>query len=168
LLFQSRNIGKARIYGMDIRYDQSLEEWNDALQGWMLNVAAYWTKGENRDTDQPLNSIAPPQAVLGASWVSDSGDWDLAVTTTLTAAKKTGDIDETGGARFATPGWGIVDVTAGWHYSDWLELRIGVFNLGDKTYWRWLDVSRLDASDPMIPILSRPGRNYSLTAQFFF
>ena len=168
LLFQSRNIEKARIYGLDLRYEQELGPWSESLEGWRLNLAAYWAKGENRETGEPLNSIAPPQGVLGLSWFSADGRWNIGATSTLTAAKRSSDIDETGGQRFATPSWAIFDINAGWRVSERLELRAAVFNLGNKTYWRWLDVARLDASDPMIPLLSRPGRNYSLTARYTF
>lgn len=168
LIFQSRNIDQARIYGVDLRYDQDLGQWKNFLRGWMLNIAAYWSRGENRESGQPLNSIAPPQAVIGISRHSSDGNWDIGATTTLTAAKSRQDIDQTKTARFPTPAWGVVDLTAGWRPSNWLELRAGVFNLGDKTYWRWLDVANLDASDPMLAVLSRPGRNYSLTARFTF
>jgi hemoglobin/transferrin/lactoferrin receptor protein len=168
LLFQSRNIGRARIYGADVRYNQDLGEWNDSLGGWTLNLAAYWAAGENQDSGEPLNSIAPPQAVLGISWLSADGDWDLDATSTLTAAKHRDDIDETGLTRFATPSWAILDLTAGWRLSGEWELRAGVFNVGDKTYWRWLDVAGLEVTDPMIPVLLRPGRNFSMTVRFAF
>lgn len=168
LIFQSRNIDRARIYGLDLRYDQDLGFWSDALQGWMLNAAAYWSEGENRETGQPLNSIAPPQAMMGISWRSADGNRDVGVHTTWTAAKKKKDIDQTGGARVQTGSWGVVDLTAGWRFSSWLELRAGVFNLGDKTYWRWLDVANREAEDPMNALLARPGRNYSFTARMSF
>jgi hemoglobin/transferrin/lactoferrin receptor protein len=168
LIFQSRNIDRARIYGVDIRYDQDLSAWHESMQGWMLNLAGYWAEGENRQSDQPLNSIAPPQAVLGLSWVSANADWDFAVNGTFTASKDQSDIDQTDGERFSTPAWGIVDLTAGWRPNGRLELRAGIFNLTDKTYWRWLDVANLEADDPMISLLSRPGRNYSITARFSF
>lgn len=168
LIFQSRNIDKARIRGVDIRYDLDLSAWSQSMQGWMLNLAAYWAEGENLQTDQPLNSIAPPQAVVGLSWASADGSWDFAGNTTLTASKDESEIDETDGERFATPSWGIIDLSAGWRPNSRLELRAGIFNLTDKTYWRWLDVANQEADDPMLPLLSRPGRNYSITARFSY
>ena len=168
LIFQSRNIGRARIYGLDVRYDQDLGAWNDALQGWSFRAAAYWAEGENRDSRQALNSIAPPQAVLGVAWQSADGRVDAGINTTLTAAKHEKDIDQTDGARFRTPGWAVIDLTAGWHPNDRLELRAGVFNLGDETYWRWLDVANRAADDPMIGLLARPGRSCSVTARFSY
>jgi hemoglobin/transferrin/lactoferrin receptor protein len=138
------------------------------MQGWFLTAAAYWSEGENRQNGQPLNSISPPQAVFGVNWHSASETWDLELTSTLTAAKKDSDIDLSTGSRFASDSWTSFDLTAGWQANDSLELRAGIFNIGDQTYWRWLDVSRLEANDPMIPVLSRPGRNYSVTIRFQF
>jgi hemoglobin/transferrin/lactoferrin receptor protein len=168
LIFQSINIGKARIYGADFSWEQDMGAWSDTLQGFSLRASAFWASGENRQTGEPLNSIAPPQAVLGVSWVSPAGEWELRISSTLTAAKHSDDIDEVLVPRFATPSWITVDFTTAWRCARWLELRAGVFNIGNETYWRWLDVARLDASDPMIPLLSRPGRNYSITAQFSY
>ena len=165
---RSRNIDKARIQGLDLRYDQDLSSWSSRLNGWLLKLAAYWAEGENRQTSQPLNSIAPPQAVLGFLWNSDDGSWDVEATATVTASKDESDIDQTDAERFATPSWVTLDLTAGVRPREWLEIRAGVFNMADETYWRWLDVSRLEADDPMIPLLSRPGRTYSLTARFTF
>ncbi len=168
LIFQSRNIDKARIYGLDARFDQDLSSWSQRLEGWTLNLAAYWADGENRQSGEPLNSIAPPQAVLGLSWLSDDGAWDFSATGTFTSKKEESSIDQTDGERFATPRWITLDLTAGWQPTEAIELRAGVFNLADETYWRWLDVANLEADDPMIPLLSRPGRNYSFTARFNF
>ncbi len=168
LIFQSRNIDQARIYGIDIRYHQDLGEWNDSLRGWMLNVAAYRAQGENRDTNQPLNSITPPQAVIGLSWVSANNSWDFAAIGTFTDAKRESDIDHTDGTRFATPSWEIVDLIAGWRPNQRIELRVGVFNVTDKQYWRWLDVANMESADPMITLLSRPGRSFSVTAHLSF
>jgi len=168
LIFQSRNIDKARIRGVDVRFDQDLSAWSENLEGWMVNLAAYWAEGENRGSGEPLNSIAPPQAVLGLSWFSPGGDWDFAITGTFTSGKDESDIDQAEADRFATPGWTTVDLSAGWSPRDWVEVRAGIFNLADRTYWRWLDVANLESDDPMIPLLSRPGRSYSITARFMF
>lgn len=168
LLFQSRNIDQARIRGVDLRFGQDLAAWSKTLEGLGLNLAATWVEGENRQTDEPLNSVSPPQAVLGISWHSPRDVWDVEVTGTFTSSKRSSEIDETDGERFATPAWTRVDLTAGWRLADRIELRAGIFNLLDETYWRWLDVANLEADDPMIPLLSQPGRNFSLTARLAF
>jgi hemoglobin/transferrin/lactoferrin receptor protein len=168
LIFQSRNIDSARIYGADLRFDQDLGHLSAALDGWLLQAAAYWSEGENRENGAPLNGIAPPQAVIGVAWQSPDGAWDAALSVTATAAKRGDDIDGSDGARFATPGWGAIDLTGGWRPTGRMELRAGVFNLADKTYWRWLDVANLEANDPMIAVLSRPGRSASIRLRISF
>jgi hemoglobin/transferrin/lactoferrin receptor protein len=61
-----------------------------------------------------------------------------------------------------------VDLTAGWRPNQRVELRAGIFNAVDKKYWRWLDVANMESSDPMISLLSRPGRSFSVTARLSF
>lgn len=168
LIFQSRNIDQARIYGLDIRYEQDMAAWNEKLQGWFLKAAAYWSEGDNRQNDQPLNSIAPPQAVIGTSWYSNDERWNMELTGTLTAAKRARDIVQSIAPRYATDAWFSLDFTAGWGPVADLQIRAGIFNLTNKSYWRWLDVANLDASDPMIPLLSQPGRTFSLSANYDF
>lgn len=168
LIFQSRNIDEATIRGVDLGFRQDLSAWSPRLERWTLGLNAWWTEGDNDANGEALNSIAPPQATVELGWESASGTWDGLLTGTLTAAKHPEDIDQTIERRFATPSWATVDVSLGWRPLERLELRAGVFNLFDETYWRWLDVSRLQADNPMIPVLSRPGRNYSLSLQARF
>ena len=43
-----------------------------------------------------------------------------------------------------------------------MTLRAGIRNLTDRVYWSWTEVGGLAPDDPVIPYLSRPGRNLSL------
>ena len=163
LLFQSRNIDKTRIYGLDVRLEQNLGAWSEALQAWSLSGAAYWSRGENRESGEPLNSVSPPQMVLGVSWTSADNRWDANLTGTFTAEQ--GRIDETAGPRFHTPSWTTADLTAGWRVNEHFDLRAGIYNLTDERYWRWSDVSLYGPGNPMLELLTRPGRNYSISAR---
>jgi len=163
LLFQSRNINQARIHGLDFRLRQGLAAWSESLQNWSLDAAAYWSRGKNRENGQPLNSVSPPQLVLGVSWASADGRWDADLKGTFTAPQNR--VDQTGGPRFETPSWRTMDLTAGWQATTRLGLRVGVFNLADKRYWRWSDVSLYQPGNPMLELLTRPGRNFSLSAR---
>jgi hemoglobin/transferrin/lactoferrin receptor protein len=164
ILFQSRNIDRARIYGLDLRLEQDLQAWHEQLENWTLNGAAYWSRGENLENGEPLNSVSPPQVVLGVTWKSNDGSWDANLTGTFTTEQDR--IDETAGPRFHTPSWATADLTAGWRINQHIDLRAGIYNLTDERYWRWSDVSLFTPNNPMLELLSRPGRNYSLSARF--
>ncbi len=166
LLFQSRNIDKARIYGLETHWQQPLDEVLPSIPGLSLDLGAYWSRGENRTTDQPLNSVSPPQAIVGLYWDSPDATVNLGLVGTFTRRQTR--IDETGGSRFETPGSGVLDLLARWQlHPDW-SVSAGIYNLGDKKYWRWSDVSGFAPDDPVIEVLSRPGRSLALTvsAQF--
>ena len=164
LLFQSRNISKARIRGLDLRLDQDLAVLGDRWSGWNFNAALYVSKGDNQDNGQPLNSVSPPQAVAGLSWSSNDGRWTANLTGTFTQRQDR--IDHSDGDRLETPGYAIFDCSAGYLATEGLELRAGIRNLADRLYWRWSDVSRLAPDDPMLQLLSQPGRSYHLSARF--
>ena len=164
ILFQSRNIDRARIYGLDLRLEQDLQAWHQRLEDWTLIGAAYWSRGENLENGESLNSVSPPQIVLGVAWQSNDGSWDANLTGTFTAEQDR--IDETAGPRFHTPSWATADLTAGWQINQHIDLRAGIYNLTDERYWRWSDVSLFTPNNPMLELLSRPGRNYSLSARF--
>jgi len=163
LLFQSRNINKARIRGFDMRLEQELGAWRDGLSDWTLNTALYWSEGDNLDNGEALNTVSPPQAVLGLSWNSPDQNWHAHWTGTFTRRQE--DIDQSAGARFETPGYSVFDLSAGYRFNNRLDLNFGIRNLTDRHYWRWSDVSRLSPADPMLELLSRPGRSYSLSAR---
>jgi hemoglobin/transferrin/lactoferrin receptor protein len=161
LLFQSRNISQAEIRGIDMRLSQNLDGFAESLGDWNLDAALYWSKGKNLDNGQALNSVSPPQAVVGLSWVSFDDNWTSSVTATLT--RRQDEIDHSGSQRFETPGYSTFDFSIGYRLNNWLEMRGAIRNLTDRHYWRWSDISRLNAADPMIDLLSQPGRNYSLS-----
>ncbi len=160
LLFQSRNIDEARIYGVEFDWSQQLGSWHPALQGFRLELSGYLARGDNRSSDVPLNSVAPPQAVTGLHWQSGDGRFDTGLVATFT--RRQSRIDTAGGERFASPGYGVIDWLWGWQANKQVSLRGGIFNLTDKTYWRWLDVANLAPDDPLIQILSRPGRHFAV------
>ncbi len=146
-----------------MRLDQDLGALRDGLSDWTLNAALYWSEGENLDNGEALNTVSPPQAVLGLSWNSPDQSWHAHGTGTFT--RRQNDIDQTAGARFETPGYGVFDLSAGYRFNKWLDLSLGIRNITDRHYWRWSDVSRLASSDPMLELLGQPGRSYSFSAR---
>lgn len=164
LIFQSRNISQARVRGIDIRLEQDLSVLGESWENWNLETAMYWSEGDNLDNGEALNSVSPPQAVIGFSWSSNNSQWNGSFSGTFTQRQTK--IDNSGGERFETPGYSLFDVSLAWRPVDRLEVRLGIRNLTDRHYWRWSDVANLSSTDPMIDLLSQPGRNYNLSARY--
>ena len=105
ILFQSRNIDRARIYGAEFDAAVSLEPW---MRGLELRAAAFWARGDNREADEPLNSVGPAQAVIAGSWTSPSGRTEATLAGTFT--RRHSRLDESGGELFEAPGYGTADL----------------------------------------------------------
>jgi len=153
ILFQSRNIDEARVYGVEF------ESELDATDTLSVGLAANWTRGENRADHEPLNTVDPAELVARLDW--RAREWlRLQWITTAVAAQDR--VDESSANLVETSSFTTSDVLA--HLSfDVGRLRdvrmdIGLFNVFDKTYWRWSSVRNRLQGDPLIGTLSAPGR----------
>jgi len=161
LLFQSINIGEAWIRGVEASWSQDVSL---LLQGLTLRASAYWAEGENQESGQPLNSVGPGEAVIGAFW--QSADERTELRALLTATKGWSRRDESTGALFKPPGHGIVDLFLAHGVGENLTLRAGIGNVTDRIYWRWSEVRGLAPDDVLLPTLAQSGRNYSIGLQW--
>lgn len=152
-LFQSQNLRATVIEGVEAA-------WSLAVEDWQFDVSAFYANGENKDNGQALNSVGPPQAIIGIAWNATERS-QLRLKTTLTDAWT--DRDETRGELFKPAGYGIVDLFLSQKLGTRTTLRAGIHNLTDKTYWHWADIRGLTPTDPMLPYLSRAGRSASLS-----
>jgi len=160
LLFQSQNLDRARIRGVELEAGFPLGLLTAKLDAFAAGFAGYWAEGEDRRTGEDLDDVGPPAAVLYLDWANASGDWEARLSGAFARSKQPGEAVD---AAFEVPGHGVLDLTVGWRATERLTLRAGVFNLGDKTWWRWGDVRRIPAGDPLIPALSAPGRSLSVS-----
>ncbi len=163
LLFQSQNIDQAWIYGAEVAAEVSLDAW---LRGTSLSAAAYWARGDNRETDEPLNSVGPAQAVLAVGWMSHSGRTEATLVGTFT--RRNSRLDESRGELFEAPGYAVFDLFLSQRWGRHLMARAGIENLLDRTYWRWADVRGFAPDDPVVPLLSQPGRSVSMDLRWIF
>ena len=134
------------------------------MPGLTLQASAYWAEGENDENGQPLNSVGPAEAVVGAYWKSFDERSEIRVL--LTAAQRWSRNDQTGGELFEPPGYGVIDVFIAHSIGEKLTVRAGIGNLTDRTYWRWSTVRGLAPGDVLLPTLAETGRNYSIGLQW--
>lgn len=157
ILFQSQNLDEATIEGLEAGWSVLLPGAPGDLS---FDGTLYWAQGKNHDNGEALNSVGPPQAVLGFDWAPTDARWHVRLLATATAAWN--DLDESRGDLFQPDGYVAFDLFVTRSLSARTRLRAAVTNLGDREYWAWSEVRGLSPDDPMIPYLARPGRSVSL------
>lgn len=161
IIFQSQNIARARIYGTEVSASASGGEWAEALGGWTARLSAAWSKGEDLERDQPVNSVDPGSALLSIAYQAGSGAWRGELVTTAVAAKR--EVDRSRADLYRTGSYVTLDLLGQADLGHGLTLNAGVYNLTDQDYIEWADVRGRPVGDPLIPYYTQPGRNVSVT-----
>lgn len=172
LIYQSVNIGKARISGFEIKGEL---DWTTSGNGFSLPFAYGETRGRDRTTDLPLNSVDPQKLYVGLKYQAPR--WSLRADVVHHSAKKGSDVDNTeivaatrvaSARQFATPAATTLDLSAQWRIRKDLRLNVAVVNATDKKYWMWSDVRGVTQSSNLVDAYTQPGRhfNVSLVADF--
>lgn len=154
LTFQAQNIGEVTIYGIEANGRLGLDF---IAPGLFLTGALAWGVGNNDAAEAPLNSVAPPEAVIGLGYLAASGRWSLRLMGTFVRAKTRVNEGAQPGAQFTPAGYATFDLLGNIHLTDNLKLVVGLFNLTDRKYWRWSSVRGRPAGDPAIDRYTRPG-----------
>jgi hemoglobin/transferrin/lactoferrin receptor protein len=160
LVFQSRNRSEVDIRGVELRGSLDLGELADITTGFSLNGSFGWSRGDDRELDQPLNSIDPVKAAIGLRYDATSARWNTELVITAVTGKNR--VDDSFGPLFRTPGYATVDWYGRWQATPWLRLDAALLNLGDRKYWQWADVRGRPAGDPVIDRFTSPGRSAAL------
>ena len=134
LLFQSQNVARARIRGVEFESGLPLGLLSPRLDAFGAGLSGYWARGEDRRGGGSLDDVGPASALAFVDWASASGHWSWRLSTLVARGKVRGD---DAAAWFRVPGHGVVDLVAAWRAGDRLTVRAGVFNLG-------VDLGRLD------------------------
>jgi hemoglobin/transferrin/lactoferrin receptor protein len=164
-LFQSRNLERARLYGIELATSFDLQQWSPKLQGWSIALNAAWSRGENTATNQPLNSVEP----LKANFIVDydaHGSWGVRFAATASASKD--DVADSPAPLFRTDGYLVLDAFTYVSIAERGSLNLGLSNLTNEKYIEWSDVRGRALDDPLVAYATNPGRNVSLTMSWAF
>ena len=134
MVFQSRNVADARIYGAELKAGVDFGALSDVWRGWSLRGAAAWARGDNKTDDVPLDSVDPLRGSLGLAY--ERGSWGAELAGSFAAAKER----VSNPAYYRPSGYGVLDLMAHWNFAPGARIDLGVFNLGDRTYTDWADV----------------------------
>ena len=157
LVFQSRNRTDVDIRGVELRGSLDLGAVSDAAAGFSMNAALGWSQGDDRERDQPLNTIDPAKAAVGLRYDAASARWNSELV--MTAVTRKNRVDTEFGPLFESPGYATLDWFARWQLTDQLRLDAALLNLTDRRYWQWADVRGRPAGDPVIDRFTSPGRS---------
>lgn len=171
--FQSRNIGEVEIYGLEARGRLSLNQWIQASDRWDLIGAMQWSMGNDKTSDQPINSIQPARLVAGLKWDQRGGRYGGQLIGNFVAAKKRVNtaLTQTGPTApvpLTTAGHATVDLTAYVRLGKQTTLNLAVFNLFDRKYYDWSMVSALSGNDARLAAYTAPGRTASVNLRVDF
>ncbi len=156
-MFQSQNIRATEIEGIEVGWDARFGR----SEAFGFDGSAYYARGDNKDSGQPLNSVGPAQGVLGLSWFSSDQTRQVRVKGTFTDAFDRR--DESSGEVFKPAGHAVFDLFLTQRLGNRTIVRAGLHNLTDRTYWNWSDVRGVKPNDPILPFLAQAGRSASLS-----
>ena len=180
LEFQPTNLDKAEIKGVEFAGNWNIGAAFPGLSGFRAYASVAYARGNDKDRDQPLNTVDPMKGVFGLSWEPNE-KWNAELV--LTAVKRKTRIDTTGSEGedfqyFATPGFVTLDLLGEYRFNKHANINVGIFNITDKKYWQWSDVFAIggigqEGPPGSIPRdnmdrFSRPGINVSTSFRYVF
>src|SRR5690606_31513762 len=133
MIFQSRNVARARIQGVEFKGGVDLCALAPAMAGWSLRGAAAWSQGEDRGSGEPLESVDPLTATLGLAY--GAGDWSTELAGRFVGRRGRLPTPPEGVRYREAPGYAVLDLYARWRFAPGARVQLGVFNLTGKTYW---------------------------------
>ena len=155
--FQSLNIEDTTIEGFEAGWQTRFGTY----ESFGFDGSAFYARGDNNVTGQPINSVGPAQGVVGLSWFSRDESRQLRLKGTFTDAYDS--LDESNGDLFKPAGYAVFDLFLTQKLGNNTIVRAGIHNLTDRTYWNWSDVRGLEPDNPIIPYLAQAGRTASIS-----
>ncbi|GAA6203454.1 TonB-dependent hemoglobin/transferrin/lactoferrin family receptor [Thalassotalea sp. SU-HH00458] len=164
IIFQSQNIDNAEIYGLEFSYKGQFKNIFNSQNNVNSYANIFWSKGENKDSNQPLNEVQPNHALLGLQWLNENETFSIALNANIVDGKS--DIDDPDKTLATTAGYATFDVIANYHVNDKITIAGAIYNLTNKQYWQWSDVNGFEAEDPLLATLAAAGINGSIQLKY--
>jgi hemoglobin/transferrin/lactoferrin receptor protein len=155
MVFQSRNVADARIYGVEFKGGVDFGALSDTLEGLSLNASLAQARGDDTTRDVPLTTIDPLRGTLGLAYAR--AHWGSELIASFADRKKR----PATATQFQPAGYGVLDLYAHWNFAPGARLNLGLLNLTDKTYIDWADATGVAASSTVLDRYTRPGRTLS-------
>lgn len=158
-----KNLSEVEIYGVEFSSKVQLDKAFDAPQGMYSKVTVSYLEGEDKKSGGSLDAVAPLTGIVGLGLERETYGSELNVK--MVAAKDEWQSD----ANVDVAGYTLVDMTAYYKPMPGLHISAGLFNLLDKKYWLYNDISGQTATSLFNKdIKSQPGRNWGVVVDYQF
>lgn len=171
LEFQAQNRESVTIEGIDAQLSWFMGESFAGLKGWELQGALTWLQSEDEATGQDIESILPPQAVVGIGYSAPDETWSVEFIGTFVQRfdSQVQPTDPSEPRLFEAPGYAQFDLLANYKVSEDFAVNAGVFNIFDRKSWNGTEVRGLEVGDSSNPnFLTQPGINMAVNATYTF
>lgn len=152
ITFQSQNVGRARIEGIEARMQYAF------APGWIAKAGGAASRGDDRSKGVPLNSIDPPRVVAGLEWSTALQGAEAHVTHAWRKSR----IDLSAGVLAASPAFTTLDFTLHRKLGRSVTVHAGVFNVTDRKYALWSDLRGAPNPGVAVDRYTQPGRTYAV------
>lgn len=165
IIFQSRNLSYATIWGVEFKGDTSLDFIHPTLTNLAIFGNAAYSQGWDGQNQQPLNSIDPLKVVLGLRYTYERLQLELAGTY---FARQTRVPTNVTTPQFVPPSFFMLDLIGRWSITDHVTLTAGIYNLTNQKAWRYQDVRAVTTATAGIDRFTQPGINarFALNIKF--
>ncbi|CAH8230562.1 TonB-dependent hemoglobin/transferrin/lactoferrin family receptor [Vibrio aestuarianus] len=163
-VFTKENLDEVTIYGAEFSSKLYLDKAFNAPQGMYSRLTVAYADGEDKKTGDALDSVAPLTANVGLG--INRHQYGTMLNVKMVASKT----DWQSETNTDVAGYTLVDLTAYYQPIQDLTLRAGLFNIFDKKYWLYNDLSGRDATGEIFSqdIKAQPGRNWSINIDYQF
>lgn len=172
ITFQSQNVSRARIEGIEARAELHV------ARGWTAKLGASAARGDDLGKAKPLNSVDPAKVVLGLAWegvlnavvpaLFSVAPAKAGAQLHLTHAARKSRIDSSAGVLFPTPAYTVADLTGFIELGANATLSAGVFNMFDRKHWLWSDVRGVVNPGAAVDRYTQPGRSFGVRVKYRF
>lgn len=155
IIFQSSNVSRAEIYGVEFKGETDLSFISDSLRDFGILCNAAYIQGHDAQYQQPLASIDPFKLVTGLRYRREN--WQVELISTYFARQNRSASIPGGVQQFEVPSAFTLDLVGRWQVTKNVSIQAGLYNLTNEKYWRHQDVRGVAVNRADLDRFTQPG-----------
>ncbi len=163
--YTKENVNKARIYGAELKTSVALGHFG-LPKGLYTSGSLAYAQGKNKSTGYGLDSVAPLTGNLSLGYRHPNERFGTEFALKAVARKSGKDWSDP--SNIAAPGYTLTDLTAYYKPLTDMTIRGGVFNILDKKYWDYADLTGAGDTKLGIDFHTQAGRNWGIELEYTF